>query len=118
MEFLGVSDHQRHQLEVEETNRLFVRRKQLPGDRPERPRTALATMRIDRNRDPEFQGNQHNHYQGPSGRAGKPSIQVISKDSVRNLIIPQDQPKSNPPLVLTRRDFEKILNAAKVIIII
>ena len=39
---------------------MFVRRKQHPGSkaanaRPERPRTALATMRTGKEREPEFQ---------------------------------------------------------------
>ena len=42
------------------SNQLFVRRKQHPGSkaanaRPERPRTALATMRTGKEREPEFQ---------------------------------------------------------------
>ena len=41
-------------------------------------------------------------------------LQVISKDSVRSLIVPQNQPRENPPLILSRREFDKILNAAKV----
>ena len=43
------------------------------------------------------------------------SFQVITRDSVRSLIVPQsDQIREPPPLILSRSDFERILNAAKV----
>ncbi len=86
-------------------NELFIRRKGHPGGldtRPERPRTALATMRTGREKEPEFQQQTAN------------TVQVITRDSVRSLIVPQQQEGEPPPLVLTRRDFERILNAAKV----
>ena len=42
-------------------------------------------------------------------------FQVITRDSVRSLIVPQsDQGREPPPLILSRSEFERILNAAKV----
>ena len=102
MEFLSNEDSAKTGLDQSQQHpdRLFVRRLPVPSQRNvphERPRTALATMRTGRPKEPEFQ-----------------QIQVISRDNVRSLIVPQNRENMVKPLILSRRQFEKILNAAKV----
>ena len=76
--------------------------------RPERPRTALATMRTSgNNNNPEFERRS-------SGQGGEPGIvHVVTGDQVRSLIVPYTNTKAQP-LILSRRDFEKIVQAAKI----
>ena len=77
--------------------------------RPERPRTALATMRTSgNNNNPEFERRS-------SGQGGEPGIvHVVTGDQVRSLIVPYTNTKAQP-LILSRRDFEKIVKASKIL---
>lgn len=76
--------------------------------RQERPRTALATMRTSsNNNNPEFERKS-------SGQGGEPGVvQIVTGDQVRSLIVPLTNLKAQP-LVISRRDFEKIKQAAKI----
>ena len=83
--------------------------------RTERPRTALATMRpVGSSKslmnDPEFEKRCSAQGEDPG------VVRVVTRDLVRSLIVPQDNSDQRPkPLVLSRRDFEKILKASQVI---
>ena len=77
--------------------------------RLERPRTALATMRPTGSKpEPEFVKS--------SGGQGEEQgvVRVVTRDLVRSLIVPQDK-DTNQPLVLTRREFDRIRKAAQVV---
>ena len=83
--------------------------------RTERPRTALATMRPVGSsksmvKDPEFEKRS-------SAQGEEPGVvRVVTRDLVRSLIVPQDNTDQHPkPLILSRRDFEKIVKASQVI---
>lgn len=74
----------------------------------ERPRTALATMRTSNNQNPEFERRS-------SGQGGEPGIvQIVTGDQVRSIVVPFPKTKAQP-LVLSRRDFEKIKQAAQLL---
>ena len=82
--------------------------------RNERPRTALATMRPmgsskSYQKDPEFERKS-------SAQGEEPGVvRVVTRDLVRSLIVPQDNHDQQPkPLILSRRDFEKIIKASQV----
>ena len=82
--------------------------------RNERPRTALATMRPmgsskSIQKDPEFARRS-------SAQGEEPGVvRVVTRDLVRSLIVPQDNHDQQPkPLILSRRDFEKIIKASQV----
>ena len=83
--------------------------------RTERPRTALATMRpVGYSKsimnDPEFVKRSSAQGEDPG------VVRVVTRDLVRSLIVPQDNTDQQPkPLVLSRRDFEKIIKASQVI---
>jgi len=79
-----------------------------PVHRPERPRTALATMR---HRGEDAQANSMTR---------DSTVQIVARDQVRSLAVPcqqlqQQQQQQQQPLILTRREFERILLAAKVL---
>ena len=83
--------------------------------RTERPRTALATMRPVNSskcmiKDPEFERRS-------SAQGEEPGVvRVVTRDLVRSLIVHQDNTDQHPkPLILSRRDFEKIIKASQVI---
>ena len=82
--------------------------------RNERPRTALATMRPmgsskSYQKDPEFERKSSAHGEEPG------VVRVVTRDLVRSLIVPQDNHDQQPkPLILSRRDFEKIIKASQV----
>ena len=83
--------------------------------RNERPRTALATMRPmgsskSYQKDPEFERKSSAHGEEPG------VVRVVTRDLVRSLIVPQDNHDQQPkPLILSRRDFEKIIKASQVV---
>ncbi len=78
--------------------------------RPERPRTALATMRPSAlNSNPEFEKRS-------SAQGGEPGVvRVVAGDQVRSLVVPTNNGGRAQPLVLSRIAFEKIRKAARVI---
>ena len=77
--------------------------------RPERPRTALATMRTSQHGShPEFEKRS-------SGQGGEPGVvQVVTGDQIRSLIVPYAS-TTFQPLLLSRRDYDKIKRAAVVL---
>ncbi|CAB4060809.1 unnamed protein product [Lepeophtheirus salmonis] len=109
---MEVIDHSNGFPEPHHEDKLFTKRLTPPkiGKAMERPKTALANMRVHKkmNENPEFE-------KGSGGEGGEPGIvRVVTRDMIRNLIVPRED-ATIQPFVLSRRDFQRMKQISQVI---